>query len=56
MKPMLAPKNDHAPDCPQKSADVRTKGVSPGHGVKSHALRERAVLALLSEKTFAAAG
>ena len=37
---------------PQKPADTRSKG---GHGAKSAAVRERAVVALLSEKTVTAA-
>ena len=40
---------------PQVSSDVRAGGKPPGHGAKSAALRERAILALLSEKTLAAA-
>ncbi|MGE5815287.1 MAG: hypothetical protein ACM36C_12425 [Acidobacteriota bacterium] len=39
--------------CPQMSADVRRNGTAQGHGVKRDAVRERAVLALLSEKTLA---
>ena len=35
---------------PQVSADVREKG---GHGAKSEAVRERAIVALLSERTVA---
>ena len=41
--------------CPQKSADVRAGSGLPGHGTKPEAVREQAVLALLSEKTIAAA-
>jgi transposase-like protein len=37
---------------PQASADARD---SPGHGAKSDAVRERAILALLSEKSIGAA-
>ena len=37
---------------PQKSADART---TEGHGAKTSAVRERALLALLSEKTIAKA-
>ena len=37
---------------PQVSVDVREKG---GHGAKSEAVRERAIVALLSEKTVAEA-
>lgn len=37
-----------AKDCPQKPADARD---SAGHGAKPAAVRERAILALLSEKT-----
>lgn len=40
---------------PQKAADVRANGGSPGHGAKSEIIRERAVLALLSEATVGAA-
>lgn len=37
------------------SADARASRRSPGHGAKSDALRERAVVALLSEKNLTAA-
>ena len=48
---------DARPDgrCPQKSADVRDGSGLPGHGAKPEAVREQAALALLSEKTIAAA-
>ena len=39
---------------PQKAADVR-KSAGQGHGRRSDAMRERAVLALLSERTLALA-
>lgn len=40
---------------PQKSAEARADGDSPGHGAKSEAVRERAILALLSERTITGA-
>ena len=42
-------------DCPQTSADSRVSAKVPGHGAKSEAVREQAILALLSDKTLAAA-
>ena len=42
-------------DPPQKPADIRAGGDSSGHGAKSEAVRERAILALLSEKTITGA-
>lgn len=40
---------------PQKAADVRSNGNPRGHGAKSEIVRERAILALLSEATVGAA-
>ena len=40
---------------PQKSADVRFDGESHGHGAKTEAVREQAILVLLSGRTVAAA-
>jgi hypothetical protein len=41
-----------AKDDPQASADAREKGATPtGHGAKSPAVREAAILALLTEKS-----
>jgi hypothetical protein len=40
---------------PQMPADVRTETSASGHGAKSDMVRERAIIALLSEKTFAKA-
>jgi transposase-like protein len=40
---------------PQKSADARDSAKAGGHGTKPEAVRETAILALLSEKTIAAA-
>ena len=42
-------------DGPQKSADVRAGGELPGHGTKSEAVREQAIVALLSAKSVGAA-
>ncbi len=39
----------------QKPADTRRSGKSPGHGAKPETVRERAILALLSEKTLTGA-
>jgi hypothetical protein len=39
----------------QKSAEARADGESPGHGAKSEAVRGRAILALLSERTITGA-
>jgi hypothetical protein len=36
-------------------ADVRAGGELPGHGTKSDSVREQAIVALVSAKTFAAA-
>jgi transposase-like protein len=41
--------------CPQKSAGARDHAKAAGHGTKPEAVRETAILALLSEKTIAAA-
>ena len=41
--------------CPQKSAGARDPAKPAGHGSKPEAVRETAILALLSEKTIAAA-
>ena len=38
-------------DRPQKSSEVRERAATKGHGAKSGALREAAILALLSEKS-----
>lgn len=40
---------------PQKTAEARADGDSPGHGAKSEAVRERAILALRSEPTITGA-
>jgi transposase-like protein len=42
-------------DDPQKPADARAGRKTRGHGAKTEALRERAILALLSERTIAKA-
>ena len=42
-------------ECPQVPADARAAGNAFGHGAKSEAVRERALVALLSEKTLAVA-
>lgn len=41
--------------CPQKTADGRESAKGAGHGTKPEAVREAAILALLSEKTIGAA-
>ena len=45
-----------SPDgCPQEPAEALASGTRNGHGAKSAAVRERAVIALLSENTISAA-
>ena len=55
----MEPSNNHGDradgDRPQKSAEARVGDGSPGHGAKTEAVRQRAVLALLSERTVASA-
>src|SRR3954467_7351070 len=44
----MSPKNER----PQKSSETREKGATPkGHGAKPDAVRETAILALLTEKS-----
>ena len=45
----------HPKERPQKPSEVRDSGESAGHGAKTAAVRERAILALLTEKTIKAA-
>ena len=45
----------HAGERPQMSGEARHATRGPGHGSKSAAVRERAIVALLSERTLAAA-
>ena len=52
----MTKRKSRAPDgdsCPQTPAGARDAG--PGHGAKSEAIRERAIAALLSEKTLTGA-
>jgi hypothetical protein len=42
-------------ECPQMSADARDSAKAAGHSTKPETVREAAILALLSEKTIAAA-
>jgi hypothetical protein len=51
----LFPTADRNGDLPQKSADPPSAEKAPGHGAKSDAVRERAIVALLSANTLAAA-